>query len=42
MPKYKVIEVLARVKDLGLVNILKSKPKYLGKKIDLSGDERIT
>lgn len=40
--QYKMRESIARCKDYLLVNILKTKPKYLGDPIDISGDGRIT
>ncbi|QZY55794.1 SanA/YdcF family protein [Crassaminicella profunda] len=40
--QYKVRESIARCKDYLLVNILKTKPKYLGEPIDLLGDGRVT
>lgn len=42
MAMYETREVLARVKDFGLVNIFKPKPKYLGEVIDIRGDGRVT
>lgn len=40
--QYKLRETLARCKDYLLVNILKTKPTYLGEPIDLMGDGRVT
>ena len=40
--QYKLRETLARCKDYLLVNILKTKPTYLGDQINLMGDGRVT
>ncbi|MTI68713.1 MAG: hypothetical protein FH751_00460 [Firmicutes bacterium] len=42
MKYYKAREFLARIKDFCLVNVIKPKPKFLGKSIDITGDGRIT
>ncbi|PAB60746.1 SanA/YdcF family protein [Anaeromicrobium sediminis] len=40
--QYKLRESIARCKDYVLVNFLKTKPKYLGEPINLTGDGRAT
>jgi SanA protein len=42
MSKFKLREIAARNKDFVLVNILKSKPTYLGDEIPITGDGRLT
>lgn len=42
MSIYESREVLARIKDFGLVSIFRPEPKYLGDTIDLQGDGRVT
>lgn len=42
MDKYRMREIAARCKDFIYVNIIKPKPKYLGKPIPITEDGRVT